>query len=260
MDGRRLTRRGSALCHELAEGHDALPEVLELLADCIGTDLVSCATFEAGSTLFVPGAEHPLLVLHGCAPLTETMLATWDRLLPSHPYAAHLASTPTPAPRLTDVVDLPALEASAVFELCLRPHGARYQCGLTLDRAPGRLVLLSLWRNDRDFDDPTVETLQLFARAVGAALQVGASLGALRQLSGGVPGAEVLSPRQQQVASMVALGLTNEQIARRLGLTTRTVRKHLEDAFARTGARSRTELAVRWRQEVPSRADLTASV
>jgi DNA-binding CsgD family transcriptional regulator len=259
MDVRRLTRRGGALCQELAEGHDALPEVLGLLADCIGTDLVSCATFEAGSTLFVPGAEHPLLVLHGCAPLSETMLTTWDRLLPSHPYAAHLASAPTPSPRLTDVVDLPTLEGTELFELCLRPHGARYQCGLTLDRAPGRLVLLSLWRDDSDFDDPTVEVLQLFARAVGAAMQVGANLEALRQLSGITIGAEILSPRQQQVASMVALGLTNEQIARRLGLTTRTVRKHIEDAFARTGARSRTELAVRWRQGASCVESLTVS-
>ncbi len=40
---------------------------------------------------------------------------------------------------------------------------------------------------------------------------------------------------------LVREGMTNVQVARRLGIAPATVAKHLEHVFARTGARSRTE-------------------
>lgn len=69
---------------------------------------------------------------------------------------------------------------------------------------------------------------------------------------GGEAGPGDLTRRQNEVVTMVALGLTNEQIARRLGLSSRTVRKHIEGLFARTGARSRTELAVHFKESAGS--------
>jgi DNA-binding CsgD family transcriptional regulator len=56
-----------------------------------------------------------------------------------------------------------------------------------------------------------------------------------------------LTPRQRQVAALVEAGLTNQQIGHRLGISARTVRKHLEDIFELTGATSRTQVAVWWR-------------
>lgn len=50
----------------------------------------------------------------------------------------------------------------------------------------------------------------------------------------------VLTPRQSQVLRLVAEGLTNRQIANRLGLAEGTVRRHLEDAYIRLGVSSRT--------------------
>jgi DNA-binding CsgD family transcriptional regulator len=257
MDVHHLARRGTDLCHAVMKGHDVLPDVLQLLADCVGTDLVSCATFAAESSLHVPGGAHPLLLLHGRPSLGEQELRDWRRLLPTHPYAAHLAIESRPSPLLTDVVDLGALERTEVYQHCLAPWGARYQLGLVLDRSPDGMALLSLWRADQDFAPGEVEPLQSFARALAAALDVAVNLEALRQLSGH-QGDGGLSPRQQQVTALVALGLTNEQIARRLGLTERTVRKHLELSFARTGARSRTELAVRWRTAARPGPEVTA--
>ncbi len=52
-----------------------------------------------------------------------------------------------------------------------------------------------------------------------------------------------LSPREAQVATLVARGLLNKEIAARLAIREQTVKNHLKRAFARTGARSRTELA-----------------
>jgi DNA-binding CsgD family transcriptional regulator len=54
-----------------------------------------------------------------------------------------------------------------------------------------------------------------------------------------------LTPRQWEVLRRVATGASNTQIARALGLSEATVRKHLENVFLRLGAQSRTEAVAR---------------
>ena len=54
-----------------------------------------------------------------------------------------------------------------------------------------------------------------------------------------------LSAREVDVVRLVTDGLSNDEIGQRLGITTKAVEGHLSRVFARTGARSRTELAVR---------------
>ena len=48
-----------------------------------------------------------------------------------------------------------------------------------------------------------------------------------------------LTSRQWDILEGVRLGLTNKQIARRLGVSTHTVRKHLENIFERLGVHTR---------------------
>lgn len=55
---------------------------------------------------------------------------------------------------------------------------------------------------------------------------------------------EELTPRQTQIMMLVALGLTNEQIAARLGLSTSTVKSYLRAAMARLGAHTRYQAVV----------------
>lgn len=54
-----------------------------------------------------------------------------------------------------------------------------------------------------------------------------------------------LTPRQWEVLRQVARGAGNTQIARTLGLSDATVRKHLENIFVRLGVQSRTEALAR---------------
>ncbi len=53
-----------------------------------------------------------------------------------------------------------------------------------------------------------------------------------------------LSPREQEVARLVAQGLTNRQVAEELFLSPRTVDRHLSAAMRKLGVTSRTALAV----------------
>jgi DNA-binding CsgD family transcriptional regulator len=58
-------------------------------------------------------------------------------------------------------------------------------------------------------------------------------------------GAGRLTQRQSELLDLVAAGMTNRQVARRLGLSEGTVRRHLENIFGRLGVTSRTA-AVMW--------------
>ena len=54
-----------------------------------------------------------------------------------------------------------------------------------------------------------------------------------------------LTMREEEIADLVAAGLTNAQVAQRLQLSPRTVENHVAHALAKLGARNRTELAAR---------------
>ena len=62
---------------------------------------------------------------------------------------------------------------------------------------------------------------------------------------GATPSTEAaLSTREREVLALVVQGLANKQIARRLGITERTVKGHLTSAFARIGVSDRTQAAL----------------
>ncbi len=54
-------------------------------------------------------------------------------------------------------------------------------------------------------------------------------------------GLAALTWRQREILHLVALGMPNKQVARQLGISEGTVRKHLENAYERLGVQSRTE-------------------
>jgi DNA-binding CsgD family transcriptional regulator len=61
-----------------------------------------------------------------------------------------------------------------------------------------------------------------------------------------VPNREAeLTPREREVAGLIAQGLSNDQIARRLVLTRGTVANHIRNIFTKLGLRSRVQIATR---------------
>lgn len=59
---------------------------------------------------------------------------------------------------------------------------------------------------------------------------------------------EPLSPREREVLRLAAAGLTNREIAERLGIAAETVKKHTASIYGKLGVRSRTEAAARARE------------
>jgi DNA-binding NarL/FixJ family response regulator len=70
---------------------------------------------------------------------------------------------------------------------------------------------------------------------------------AARELLGvrhATPAAIELTPREREVLALVRAGLANKQIARRLGISERTVKSHLTSVFSAIGVADRTQAAL----------------
>jgi DNA-binding NarL/FixJ family response regulator len=74
-----------------------------------------------------------------------------------------------------------------------------------------------------------------------------------------VPGRSSLTPRQFQIAGLIAKGYTNQQIADALVLTPGTVANHVQAILERLGLRSRTQVAV-WFAQQPIRREQRAEL
>ena len=151
------------------------------------------------------------------------------------------------------------------------------QAGAVLDAVAVDVVLLDL-RLGTDFgfrlfeqrpaaERPAIVVLTSYdyPQYVDAALRLGAAgyvlktapiaelLAAVRSAAAGgmhfgvrpVDGPRPLSRRERDVVRLVTEGLSNDEIAGRLGISSKTVESHLRRLFERHGLASRTELATR---------------
>jgi DNA-binding NarL/FixJ family response regulator len=84
---------------------------------------------------------------------------------------------------------------------------------------------------------------QAFAEARDLAASIAPPLADPRSAAKGTPAAHPFSPRELQVLTLAAEGLTNKEIAYRLGLSERTIQFHMNSVFNKTGTSSRTEAA-----------------
>lgn len=243
MDKVAYARAVLELGRAASDGIDVVAETLEVLDHHVGADGLVYSRIDVRG-----GDGRPTSVLRHMEPFSREEVAEWHRLIPSHPYSQwHLTAT-LGTSRVTDVVDLRAFERTEIYQNLMHPRGQRYQAGLLIHRRGGDVTLLSLWRAHADFTDGEIETLELARGVLVAGLHQYLARERVRRWAGPDLDASPLTPRQSQVAALVAQGLTNEQIGRKLDISPRTVRKHLEDIFAATGCRSRTGVALWWHE------------
>jgi DNA-binding NarL/FixJ family response regulator len=56
-----------------------------------------------------------------------------------------------------------------------------------------------------------------------------------------------LSPREREAIEFIAAGLTNKEVASRMGVSMSTVKGYMADIFRKTGASNRTAAVVWWK-------------
>jgi DNA-binding CsgD family transcriptional regulator len=87
------------------------------------------------------------------------------------------------------------------------------------------------------------QSLEIFD-LLGATLWATRARAELARVSGRRPEAGQLTPVERRVALLAAAGRTNQEIAKSLFMSTRTVGSHLSHVYAKLGIRSRTELGL----------------
>ena len=137
------------------------------------------------------------------------------------------------AVRESDVESAREKSNGGFFSEMMRPCGIEHEMMLALSAgAPQRTLRLLFFRGPGlDFSARDVAVLTLLRPHLQAAFVA-------REQERRGP--SVLTGRQREILAYVALGYTNRQIARQLDLSETTVRKHLENIFARLDVTSRT--------------------
>lgn len=130
--------------------------------------------------------------------------------------------------------------STAMYTDYLGPGGIDRSLIMPLPGPPGiaRRVLFAR-RPGQPFTDKHRSAATLLQPHIADALRLQARRAATRSLTA----------RQHELLQLVAAGHTNRTIARQLGLSPGTVRKHLENTFARLGVASRTEAVAKIRPD-----------
>jgi DNA-binding CsgD family transcriptional regulator len=132
-----------------------------------------------------------------------------------------------PGPHWAEFLEVSPESAAHHVVVSLPPFGA-------VDR---RLIL---WRESNpDFSDRDVQLLTLLRPHLAEVYD---------QHQEALSGTPELTVRQWEILRLVSDGFTNGQIARRLGLSEATVRKHLENTYSRLGVTNRTSAVSRARR------------
>ncbi len=165
-----------------------------------------------------------------------------------HPSFSNLLSSSVN--RVSDQVCLPRFWETDVWDQMHGHNNGRFPASVLLSCHPRSVMFLGLHRAHRDFSDEDMQLLECLEGPLRPALSFRqawerASL-RLQQSLGCPP--DVLTRREAQVIALVARGWTNRRISHMLGVTERTVRKHIGNSAEKLGARNRTEAATRWFQ------------
>jgi DNA-binding CsgD family transcriptional regulator len=155
--------------------------------------------------------------------------------------------------RFSDVIAPSALRRLALYRELYRPLGVQHQLAFALTAGPDRVLAIALNRGLHDYSDRECEFVE---RARPFLIQAYRNTVAYEQLHSragidddGVLMAVLLgaglTSREAQAMRAVALGRSNQHAAELLGISHRTVGKHLERGYKKLGVTDRSSAAAR---------------
>lgn len=166
------------------------------------------------------------------------------RIVDEHPLCRHhQAYTDFSAIRLSDVISRPRLVNSRIYAEWFRPLGieAQLEVGITSSRTRTRNFVLDRAHGDFSLRDRAI--LELVRPHLGRIHE----MTELRRAAGTCQPDDLdrLTAREAEILELVAAGLTNAAIAERLWVSPGTVKKHLENVYAKLGVANRAAAVVR---------------
>ena len=159
--------------------------------------------------------------------------AAFDRYFHEHPLVRyHAYQGGRSAQRISDSLPLEKFRRSALYNDYYRRIRIDHAMALPIYVRDGLLVSFVLNRTRRDFTDRERALLDLLRPHLAELYQKANALNRL-------------TPREAEVVRWVAAGKSDAQIGAILGISARTVQKHLQRAYEKLGVESRTAAAMR---------------
>ncbi len=184
----------------------------------------------------------------GSKPLDSALRSHIKR---GHPLARHYALTDDLSPlAITDVIDERAWRASETYAATRELFGSERHFAVPLPAADsGSRLYLVVHRNGRNFTDRErdyARRLQPLLFAMGRHFRTMSQCKAAGK-PGDIDGAMELGLTHREIGVLVLLAesLTAEGIGRRLGISARTVHKHLEGLYRKLGTTDRLATVLR---------------
>jgi DNA-binding CsgD family transcriptional regulator len=205
-------------------------DLLDALCALIPSDVVFWNSFALPAPGGPPNESHLVSARRG-RPVRRAPIDPWLEHLAEHPI---MSGRYGPVASISDVLSARQFRNTWLFQEAFRPAGLGHEIGLELSHRPDEMNVVVFSREPgQDYSDRDHVVLELLRPHVDRAV---------RRLSSPTP---TLTPRQEEVLRLVGEGLTDTQVAHRLHLSERTVGKHLENIYARTGAHSRLQALTR---------------
>ncbi len=188
------------------------------------------------------------------APEVPELIDEWALHAHENPLLRHhLRTLDGRAYRFSDVTTQAELHELTLYRKVYAPLGVEHQLAFTLPAAPDRVLAIALSRGDRDYSEAERDLanearpflIQAYLNAIAfAALGGPSATGAETPLVEAIVAAG-LTRREAEVLRLVALGSSNQHVAAELGISDRTVGKHLEHGFRKLGVGDRSTAARR---------------
>jgi DNA-binding CsgD family transcriptional regulator len=188
--------------------------------------------------------------------LTEQSVEVFGRLAGENPLVAHYVRSGDGQPvRFSDFISQRRLHALTLYDELYAHLGVEHQIAFVLPSPPGEIVGIALNRQRRDFTGEEAAMLELLRGPLRACYQRLVEREDLIGLLSGCDDEELtthahahgLSERQIEIMHSVTDGASNAQISTSLGISRRTVEKHLQNIYAQLDVTSRTQAIARVR-------------
>jgi DNA-binding CsgD family transcriptional regulator len=256
---RRMPAAGqpsSDLLELIAETHELLDlaafreRLLAAIGRAVGCEWVSL------NEIASDGAP---IAVHTNKPIDDWAIAAFAGVVHENPLIRHYAETRDARTlRISDVCSRAAFQKTGFYREFFALLGLEHQMAFTLPTDYGRILGVAISRGEPDFSDRERDLIESARAFLIQAYRNSLLLSAARDDPDALDGARGLSParllelglslRQAQVLRLVAAGASDAAVAEQLGLSPRTVQKHLQLAYRTLGARNRTD-AVRIARE-----------
>jgi DNA-binding CsgD family transcriptional regulator len=252
VDEAKLLRYGLQAAHAIVNSEPFVAELAEGLRHVVGADCVCIDICRDWRN------ERPSVTLAGePSAISSAEIDRWMAMYVDDPYIVNLLATGDPRPyRTSDFMTFDHFRRTPVYREVFAQYGMRHLLVMTPRITDQDLVLIGLTRRLHDFSDRETRAFHPMRDLIASALDYQAQLTAIRaRISGGLPAVPrrrcTLTERENQVLALIATGHTNDQAARKLGISPRTIRKHLEGVFTKADVPSRAAAVAWWLRQTP---------